>query len=244
MTVLPALSRELAQAGDRIARRSVTRRRQARIGSLLAVSALSVGGVAAAATGLWNPQLGDAHRGQPTASASQPPADQLADFAVLRRAASSADEGAQSQYALKLLDPSFHGVRTAYVRLVGTETGGGGYVLIPVESYTPPDGTSATDALCLFARDPLDGGGLSCSPRSPSASTTTSTTPRSPTVRAGTLRTRSVDRRPLRGSTPTDRSSRRAARRVWARPAFLRNAVPRQASARGQARRSHQVGCV
>jgi hypothetical protein len=161
MTVLPALCGELAQAGDRIARRSLTRRRQARFGGLLVVSAVSLGGAVAAAIGLWNPQLGDAHRGQPTSSVSPPPADQLADFAVLRRAPTSADQGAQSEYALKLLDPSFHGVRTAYVRLVGSETGGG-YVLIPVESYTPVDGTSETNALCLFARDPVDGGGLSC----------------------------------------------------------------------------------
>jgi hypothetical protein len=161
MTILPTLCGELAQAGDRIARRSQTRRRQARIGGVVAVSTASLAGVAAAAIGLWNPQLGDAHRGQPTASVSPPPADQLADFAVLRRAATSADQGALSEYALKLLDPSFHGVRTAYVRLVGSETGGG-YVLIPVESYTPLDGRSATNALCLFARDPVDGGGLSC----------------------------------------------------------------------------------
>jgi hypothetical protein len=158
MTVLPALCGELAQAGDRIARRSLARRRQARIGGVLAVSAVTLSGVAAAA-GLWNPQLGDAHRGQPTSSVSPPPADQLADFAVLRRAATSADQGAQSEYALKLLDPSFHGVRIAYVRLVGPS---GGYVLIPVESYSPLDGTSETNALCLFARDPVDGGGLSC----------------------------------------------------------------------------------
>lgn len=158
MTVLPVLCGELSQAGDRIARRSLTRRRQARSGGLLAASAITLGGVAAAA-GLWNPQLGDAHRGQPTPSASSPPADQLADFAVLRRPPTSADQGARSEYALKLLDPSFHGVRTAYVRLVGS---GGGYVLIPVEAYTPLDGSPETNALCLFARDPVDGGGLSC----------------------------------------------------------------------------------
>jgi hypothetical protein len=151
MTVLPALCDELAQAGDRIARRSQARRRQARTGGLLAVSAVTLSGVAVAA-GLWNPQLGDAHRGQPTSAVSPPPADQLADFAVLRRAPTSADQGAEAEYALKLLDPSLRGVRTGYVRLVGTQTGGGGYVLIPVESYTrATGGLRPTRSACLPA---------------------------------------------------------------------------------------------
>ncbi|MEO8969349.1 MAG: hypothetical protein ABI427_17660 [Solirubrobacteraceae bacterium] len=165
MTVLPTLSGELTLAADRLARRSAARRHQARAGSALAVGALGLAGVAAGATGLWNPQLGDARRGQPTSSASQPPAEQLARFGVLRRASTDADRGAETQYALKLLDPSFHGVRSAYVRLVGTEANGGGYVLIPVQSYTPAgvNAPASTDALCLFARDPVDGGGGSCS---------------------------------------------------------------------------------
>ena len=163
MTVLQQFSDELFAAAQRQARRETAIRRRARLSGLAVTGALTLGGVAAAATTIWQPQLGDARRGYPTASSSAPPADQLADLGVLRRAATAADHGAQSTYALRFLDPSLHGVRTDYVRLLGTQTNGKGFVLVPVQSYGATDGAAppVADALCLFSQD-VEGGGISC----------------------------------------------------------------------------------
>jgi hypothetical protein len=81
----------------------------------------------------------------------------------LRRESTAADRGAESTYALRLLDPSLHGVRTAYVRQLGSQPNGSGFILIPVQSYQAPDASGSTivNALCIFGRD-RDGGGLGC----------------------------------------------------------------------------------
>jgi len=162
MTVLQQFSNELAAAAQRQARRETVVHRRARITGLAVAGVLMLGGVAAATT-IWQPQLGGNRRGTPTASLSAPPADQLAEFGVLRRAPTAGDHGAQSTYALRFLDPSLHGVRTDYVRLLGTQANGEAFVLVPVQSYAAQDGEgpSITDALCLFSQD-VDGGGLGC----------------------------------------------------------------------------------
>jgi len=165
----PARRRVLARLDARLQdtapkerqRRSTLPRYRFKLVATTAVGVLALGGVAAGAATLWAPQLGDSHRGHPTATATPPPADELADLSVLRRAATDADRGAQSQYALKLFDRDMHGVRLDSVRLLGTQDGGG-YVLVPVASYHRPDGTgSIDDALCLFARM-RGGGGVGC----------------------------------------------------------------------------------
>ena len=151
------LSHDLAAAGDRLAGLQARRARRARLTAVIAAGALAVGGVAVAATSIWNPQLGDDRFGHATASSSRPPADQLEMLGVLRRAPTDADRGAQSQYALTFFGPDVHGVRTDSVRLLGTYGKGLGYVLVPVV-----DAHGKRDALCFFAQDAKDGGGQSC----------------------------------------------------------------------------------
>jgi hypothetical protein len=168
MTVLPALRANVLAAATRRAEAAaparLRRRRRLRAG-LLAVGAVVATGSALAATGAWNPQVGDDRRGHPTISGSAVPDDQLAHFGVLRRPATDADHGPKVQYALRYLDArSFAGVRTDSVRLLSTA--GRGYVLIPTEEATLGGAAAAAgaprdDALCLFAID-KDGGGLSC----------------------------------------------------------------------------------
>jgi hypothetical protein len=163
MTLLPDLSHDLVAVAQRKARHHVAVRRRVRVAGLTLGGALALGGVVATAATIWTPQLGDDHRGHPVASASAPPVEQLARLGVLRRAATDADHGAESAYALRLMDPDLQGIRTGYVRLLGTQQDGKGYVLVPVASYGSRDHTGAAtpDALCLFSRD-VDGGGLSC----------------------------------------------------------------------------------
>jgi hypothetical protein len=161
--LLEGVHDQLATAAERRAVQRASAHRRGRVAAFAVTGALGLGGAAAVAQTIWAPQLGDDRRGHPTASASSPPAGQLAVLGVLRRPATAADHGAQSTYALRLMDPSLEGIRTAYVRLLGTQSGGDlGFVLVPVASYGSPDGTgSKPDALCLFSRD-TDGGGLGC----------------------------------------------------------------------------------
>jgi hypothetical protein len=163
MTVLlPSLCEDLAAAAERQAARGHTVRRRARTGTIAGAGVLALGGVAATAATIWSPQLGDARRGHPTASASAPPADQLAVLGVLRRPATAADQGPATANALRFFDPSVQGIRSDYVRLLGTQPDGRAYVLVPAKAYLSPDGgPTRADVLCLFAQD-SDGGGIGC----------------------------------------------------------------------------------
>jgi hypothetical protein len=163
MTVMQQFTADLTQAARRRASREITLRRRARLTGLAVTGALTLGASVAAATAVWQPQLGDERRGQPTTDFSAPPAEELAALGVLRRESTPGDRGAQSIYALRLLDPSLRGVRTSYVRLLGSEPNGNGFVLIPVQSYYAADAgaPSIANALCVFSRD-SDGGGLGC----------------------------------------------------------------------------------
>ena len=82
----------------------------------VALLTVSVVGVAAATTGLWNPPLGDAKRGHPTVASSDVPADQLQNFGVLRRPADSLDRDTLTRRALRDLDGGLEGVRTQRIR--------------------------------------------------------------------------------------------------------------------------------
>lgn len=189
-TVLPELSDDLAAAAER---RSVTapsttrsrRRRRARFVALSTAAIVGVGGVATAATGLWNPQIGDGSDA-PSIARDAPPQAQLNALGVLRRPQTDADRSENSEYTLRFFG-GLRGVRLDYVRLLGTEADGAGYVLVPA-AYDGTDGLrarsralkaqrdsgaadappenplSATkDPLCLFARDPSgSGGGVNC----------------------------------------------------------------------------------
>jgi hypothetical protein len=189
-TVLPELSDDLAAAAERLAVTAPSttrgrRGRRARFVALCTAAIVGVGGVATAATGLWNPQIGDGSDA-PSVARDAPPQAQLDALGVLRRPQTDADRGENSEYTLKFFG-SLRGVRLAYVRLLGTEAGGAGYVLVPAASegtdgvparlralkaqhdagaggVPPKDSLSATkDPLCLFARDPSgSGGGVNC----------------------------------------------------------------------------------
>ncbi len=181
--VLPELSDDLAAAAEWLAvtPSSATRGRRGRRARFVALGTaaiVGVGGVATAATGLWNPQIGDGSD-TPSIARDAPPQAQLDALGVLRRPQTAADRGENSEYTLKYFG-SLRGVRLDYVRLLGTEAGGAGYVLVPAASegassaaarlrelkaqhdgQTPP--APQTNPLCLFARDPSgSGGGVKC----------------------------------------------------------------------------------
>jgi hypothetical protein len=154
--VLADLADDFARTAEQLACAIPTRRRRLRFGLLAGVAGLAVAGGAAAATGVWTPQVGDGS-GPSLISRSAPPQEELDALAVLRRPQTRADRGAESTYSLRF--QGAHGkVRIGYVRLLGMRRGHGGYVLIPVEGGT----TNITgrkqprDQLCLSARD---GGG-------------------------------------------------------------------------------------
>jgi hypothetical protein len=116
-------------------------------------------GTAFAAVAIWTPLLGNPQYGyNPGAATSAPPADQLAALAVLRRPQTDADRGALSAAALTYINDYTKGVRTAYVRLLGT-VGSEAFVLVPVEERdaAAPGGTAPTaspplaNALCVYA---------------------------------------------------------------------------------------------
>jgi hypothetical protein len=164
MTVLDALSNDLAAASERLARRELALRRRARVAAIAVTGVLALGGAGAAASSLWSPRLGDDRIGHPSESSSPPPSDQLAQLGVLRRAQTDADRGASSLAALRDSgSDEFKGVRTDYVRLLATGDKGEGFVLVPVQRYGADAGAgSIENALCLFAQDPADGFGISC----------------------------------------------------------------------------------
>lgn len=121
------------------------------------LAALSVAGVAAAATGLWSPPLGDDQRGHPSASTSEVPASQLQHLAILRRPADGADRDAITQSALRYLNDRFQGVRTASIRAAHGSASGQRILIIPVER----SGSGIRDALCLYSVE-REGGGIGC----------------------------------------------------------------------------------
>ena len=176
--VLPELSDDLAAAAERLAltppsRRQGRRRRRARFVALGTAAIVGIGGVATAATGLWSPQIGDGSD-TPSIARDAPPQAQLDALGVLRRPQTAADRGENSEYTLRFFG-YLRGVRLDYVRLLGTEAGGAGYVLVPAASEGASDAARlrelkaqhdgrvapvpSKDPLCLFARDPGGGGG-------------------------------------------------------------------------------------
>jgi hypothetical protein len=177
--LLPELAGDLATAAERLAATPapVRRRRRLRLAALGSVAVLAASGVATAATSLWHPQVGDGSKPSSIAH-DAPPQDQLDALGVLRRAQTDADRGQNSEYTLKFFG-DLRGVRLDYVRLLGTQTGGAGYVLVSAASEGT-DGLVAKlralkatkagrvareplkDPLCLFARDPVNGGGMNC----------------------------------------------------------------------------------
>jgi len=127
---------------------------------VLGAGAIVLGGAAvSAATGLWNPPLGNDDAGHASRGSSDVPADQLASFEVLRRAATDADRDAAAANALRYLDDAFIGVRVERIRAPAGAPSDR-YLIVPVERS---ELAGVDDALCLFAADPsAAGGGVGC----------------------------------------------------------------------------------
>ncbi|MEV4422244.1 hypothetical protein AB0L40_20045 [Patulibacter sp. NPDC049589] len=158
--LFPRFAGELAEAAE--ARARPRRRLHLPIVGASVVVVVAAGGIATAATGVWSPQLGDARRGSPTASATGVPDEQLARLAVLRRPATAGDHGAEVRRALTFISPQgIRGIRTDAVRLLAPAPAGartaGAEVLIPAQRAN-----GISDALCLFTVDPTEGGGVGC----------------------------------------------------------------------------------
>lgn len=122
--------------------------------------AIVLGGAAvSAATGLWNPPLGNDDAGHASRGYSDVPADQLASFEVLRRGATDADRDAAAANALRYLDDAFVGVRVERIRAPAGAPSDR-YLIVPVERS---ELAGVDNALCLFAADPAAaGGGVGC----------------------------------------------------------------------------------
>jgi hypothetical protein len=146
-------------AGARPRRRP---RLRARRSLVLALAGAAIAVPALAATQPWQPILGEpAHHDTPSGiSATAPPADQLAALAVLRRAQDDRDRSETAQALLRFVGVDFHGVRTAYMRLLTSSTGQAA-VLVPAEAIVDPSRGSVerTDALCLALRNGFVCGG-------------------------------------------------------------------------------------
>ncbi|MEH3053804.1 MAG: hypothetical protein PGN13_07300 [Patulibacter minatonensis] len=162
--VLPELAEQLGARAEALAKPNTFWRRHLRGVAVLLLALTGASGVAYASRGLWQPQLGDDHRGHATASASPVPDDQLEALGVLRRPQTATDRGWASRYALRFQDESAKGVRTGAVRLLSEGARGQSVVLIPMEGHATlgdPGSTGERDLLCLWVRGE-GGGGYSC----------------------------------------------------------------------------------
>ena len=117
----------------------------------IGVALLTVGGAGAAASSLWLSPAGNPLYGfNPGLTESSPPAAQLAALAVLRRAQTPADRGPGVQAALTDVNNFTTGIRSNYVRVLGT-TSGGPVVLVPVQTRNAAAGQPAIqNALCVY----------------------------------------------------------------------------------------------
>lgn len=144
----------------------VRRRRPSRVVAALAVGAVLAAGSAVAATlHPWSPSLGDPKYpdSKPAVSVNPPPPDQLATLGVLRRPAGAEDRDDATQASLRWMGYTdgvgTQGVRTEFIRRVGTTEDGQAITLVPAASYTREFGEPAlADPVCLIATDVGDTG--------------------------------------------------------------------------------------
>ena len=124
------------------------------------IALLTVGGAGAAASSLWLSPAGNPLYGfNPGLTESAPPAAQLAALAVLRRAQTASDRGPGVAAALTDVNNFTTGIRSNYVRVLGT-TSAGPVVLVPVQTRNAAAAQPAIqDALCVYY--PQNGPGLS-----------------------------------------------------------------------------------
>jgi hypothetical protein len=115
------------------------------------IALLTVGGAGAAASSLWLSPAGNPLYGfTPGLTESAPPAAQLAALSVLRRAQTDSDRVSGVQAALTDVNNFTTGIRSNYVRVLGT-TSAGPVVLVPVQTRNAAAGQPAIqNALCVY----------------------------------------------------------------------------------------------
>ena len=123
----------------------------------MGIALLTVGGAGAAASSLWLSPAGNPLYGfNPGLTESAPPAAQLAALSVLRRAQTPADRVPGVQAALTDVNNFTTGIRSNYVRVLAT-TSGGPVVLVPVQTRNAAATQPAIqNALCVYY--PASGG--------------------------------------------------------------------------------------
>lgn len=140
-----------AEPGEPQRRRVLSRRAlpYAAVGFLCASTAV-------AATQPWSPLFGDPTHPQvaPAPTTSSPPQSQLDALGVLRRPATETDRDTAVTASLRFLGPATTGIRTAYIRRVGTTAAGAPAILIPAEHWERGPRPPITNPVCLVLPDP------------------------------------------------------------------------------------------
>jgi hypothetical protein len=158
-----AFERGLIEASQRLTVRELgtpaRRRRVSRRALPYAAVGLLCAGTAVAATRPWSPLLGNPTqpRSAPAPTTSNPPPQQLATLGVLRRFATDRDRDSAVTTALRFLGPATTGIRTAYIRRVGTTAAGAPAIMIPAERWQRGPMPVVTDPVCLVLTDPSVG---------------------------------------------------------------------------------------
>jgi hypothetical protein len=153
--------RRLVDASERLTRAELDKPQRRRVVSRRALPYAAVGflcaGTAVAATQPWSPLLGDPTHPEfaPVPTTSGPPQSQLEALGVLRRPATDTDRDTAVTTALRFLGPATTGIRTAYIRRVGTTAAGAPAIVIPAERWERGQGPPITDPVCLVLADPL-----------------------------------------------------------------------------------------
>lgn len=169
--VLPRLERMLAAAAaDRIeqsaasSRRSRSRFSVPRIAAV-ALVATAFTGTAMAATGVWNPSIGDqANTPSPAISATPVPAAMAEALGAFRRAPDAQDHGPAVEATLSTLGGRFaDGIRPDSVRYLGDDASGEAMVLVSAERslFTSGDAVSvfgSGEPACVVVPNSGEGG--------------------------------------------------------------------------------------
>ena len=136
--VLPELERSLAAGAagqNRSSRFSAIRGRAGRVAAIGA-TCLAFGGTAMAATGVWNPGIGDEapDTPPPAVSATPVPAAMAESLGAFRRAPDAQDHGPAVEATLSTLGNQFaDGIRPDSVRYLGGGASAGATILVSVE---------------------------------------------------------------------------------------------------------------
>lgn len=169
---LPKLERMLAAAAsERVVVPTADRRGMLRLrGRLPRVAAigaacLAFGGTAMAATGVWNPSIGDqANTPSPAISATPVPAAMAEALGAFRRAPDAQDHGPAVEATLSTLGGRFaDGIRPDSVRYLGDDASGEAMILVSAERslFTSGDAVSvfgSGEPACVVVPNSGEGG--------------------------------------------------------------------------------------